>query len=82
MHIKRRFCSYVGVCIITLVDCGSLANVTNGQVSFITTFGGSVANYTCNRRHRLCGAESRTCQSNGSWSGSPPDCISNSCVQW
>ena len=60
----------------TLVDCGSLENPTNGQVDFTATFGGSIANYTCNQGYLLCGAESRICQSNGSWSGSPPDCIS------
>ena len=60
----------------TLVDCGSLENPTNGQVDFTATFGGSIANYTCDQGYLLCGAGNRICQSNGSWSGSPPDCIS------
>ena len=65
-------------CICTLVDCGSLENPTNGQVDFTETFGGSIADYTCDQGYLLCGAESRICQSNGSWSESPPDCISKS----
>lgn len=39
------------------------------------TFGGSVANYSCNETYLLCGTESIICQSNGSWSALP-DCIS------
>lgn len=48
------------------------------------TFGGSIANYSCNQQFVLCGAESITCQSNGSWSESPPDCISrlNACIYY
>lgn len=70
--------------IIILVDCGSLNNPDNGQVNFMETFGGSIANYSCNQQFVLCGAESRTCQSNGSWSESPPDCISrlNACIYY
>ena len=51
-------------------------NVTSGEVDFTTTYGGSVATYSCNEGYVLCGSENRTCQSNGSWSGSPPECIS------
>ena len=59
-----------------LVDCGSLEDPVDGQVNFVETFGGSVANYSCDESYVLCGSESRLCQLNGSWSGSPPDCIS------
>ena len=62
--------------IVLLVDCGNLMNVTNGEVDFSTTYGGSVATYSCNEGYVLCGSENRTCQPNGSWSGSPPECIS------
>ena len=64
---------HIAVCKF-LVDCGSLDNPLNGQVEL--TSGRSVANYMCDRRYVLCGMDSRICQSNGSWSGSPPQCIS------
>ena len=65
-----------GISIIVLVDCGRLDNPENGLVNFVETFGGSVANYSCNETFVLCGTESRICQLNGSWSGSPPECLS------
>ena len=69
----NSLCAIFDLC---LVDCGSLEDPDDGQVNFVDTFGGSVANYTCDELYVLCGVESRVCQSNGSWSGSPPDCIS------
>ena len=70
--------SYCTVMDLYLADCGSLNNPANGRVSFTETFGGSVANYSCDQGYMLCGAENRICQSNGTWSGSPPECISTS----
>lgn len=43
----------------------------------MTTFG-SVAYHSCDDEFLLCGSENRTCQANGLWSGSLPDCISES----
>ena len=62
-----------------LADCGDLMNVANGEVDFTTTYDGSVATYSCNEGYVLCGSENRTCLLNGSWSGSPPECISKLC---
>jgi len=31
--------------------------------------------FTCNIGYKLIGSDTRTCQSNGSWSGSDPECI-------
>ena len=49
---------------------------TNGNVFAPSTTFGSTATHTCNIGFLLCGENNRTCQSNGSWSGSTPDCIS------
>ena len=59
----------------TVVDCGSLSNLTNGQVSHTagTTFG-QTANYTCDAGYSLVGGTTRTCQTTGTWSGSAPTC--------
>ena len=57
-------------------DCGGLSSPGNGSVSTEeqTTTYGQVANYTCNPGYTLIGEQSRTCQQDGNWSGSPPVC--------
>ena len=60
---------------LTVVDCGTLNDPANGNVSHTagTTFG-QTANYTCNTGYRLVGDSTRTCQATGVWSGSAPTC--------
>ena len=57
------------------VDCGTLSNPTNGQVSYP---GGTslrqTATYRCNADYNLMGSSTRTCQAIGLWSGSAPTC--------
>ena len=68
--------SIVDACILTVVDCGSLASPANGQVSLTTTTFGSTATYECDAEYVLVGGEdTRTCQENGQWSGTAPSCI-------
>ena len=57
------------------MDCGTLTNPANGQVSHTagTTFG-QTANYSCNTGYNLVGGSSRTCQATGVWSASVPTC--------
>ncbi|XP_065903790.1 adhesion G-protein coupled receptor V1-like [Dysidea avara] len=57
------------------VNCGNPRQPVNGQVTFTTDYRGSIATYNCNEGYVLCGSRNRTCQPNGLWSGSPPDCI-------
>ena len=35
---------------------------------------GDTCNFTCNTGYELTGSDTRTCQSNGSWSGSDAIC--------
>ena len=60
----------------TVVDCGDPGTPTNGQRSLSSTTYNSVVNYTCDVGYTLQGANSRTCQSDGQWSGSAAQCKS------
>ena len=53
------------------MNCGTLTNPTNGQVSH--TFG-QTAMYSCNQGYNMVGNSTRTCQATGEWSGSDPSC--------
>ena len=55
-------------------DCGPLDPPTEGSVSINGTIVGSTATYTCNDGFTLQGGSTRTCQTNGQWSGSAPIC--------
>ena len=65
---------------MTAVDCGTLTNPVNGQVSHSggTTFE-QTATYSCNAGYGLVGDNTRTCQATRVWSGSAPTC-QGSCV--
>ena len=57
------------------MNCGTLNNPANGQVSYAgrTTFGQTVT-YSCDTGYNLVGDSNRTCQATGVWSGSEPIC--------
>ena len=56
------------------IDCGDPGTPTNGQRSLSSTTYNSVVTYTCDVGYTLQGASSRTCQADGQWSGSVPQC--------
>jgi len=64
---------------MTAVDCGTLTNPVNGQVSHSggTTFE-QTATYSCNAGYGLIGDNTRTCQATRVWSGSAPICQGSS----
>ena len=56
-------------------SCGTPSSLSNGQRSYSSTIVRSRVTYTCNTGYlRTAGSSSRTCQSNGQWSGSHPTC--------
>ena len=57
-------------------DCAGLSNISNGDVSTNGLSTGSTATYSCNGGFTLVGDTTRTCQDNGTWSGSEPICES------
>ena len=58
----------------SLPDCGTLEAPCNGQVVMTTSTVNSTATYTCEVGFALDVDVTRTCQSNGEWSGSAPCC--------
>ena len=62
-----------------LVSCPSLTNPNNGMIN--CSLGDDkvpsyedTCSYTCNTGYQLNGSDTRTCQSDGSWSGSDAMC--------
>ncbi len=66
-----------GLIFIAVVSCPTLPLDCDPAYEMIdvpnTTFG-STATYTCTEGYTLTGEATRTCQSNGMWSGSEPTC--------
>ena len=61
------------------VSCLPLTNPNNGMINCLLGDDGVPSyedncSYTCNIGYRLNGSDTRTCQSNGSWSGSDAMC--------
>ena len=60
------------------VGCADPGTPTNGQRTLSSTNYNSVVTYTCDVGYTLQGSNTRTCQSDGQWSGSVPQCTSES----
>ena len=59
----------------TVVDCGTLSDPANGQVSHPSgTTSGQIATYSCDPGYNLTGESTRMCQVNRTWSGIAPTC--------
>ena len=56
-------------------ECLMLPNPANGTVIITGQMSGDTATYTCDSGHELDPTGVRTCQINGAWSGSDPQCI-------
>lgn len=60
--------------VLAAVDCGPLPDPESGMVMLMGTTEGSKALYTCKFGFMLSRNMSRTCQSDGQWSGEAPTC--------
>ena len=64
---------------LLLVLCPSLTDPSNGVINCSLGDDGvssyeDTCSFTCNTGYELTGSDTRTCQSNGSWSGSDATC--------
>ena len=65
--------------VYSLVPCSSLTDPNNGMITCSLGDDGvpsyeDTCSFTCNTGYVLTGSDPRTCQSNGSWSGSDDVC--------
>jgi hypothetical protein len=60
-------------------SCTALDNPTGGLVDIPALIAGSLAAYSCDIGWQISGAPTRTCQSDGTWSGSAPTCAIKDC---
>jgi sugar lactone lactonase YvrE len=81
-----RICQATGVwtgtaptCVGGSVSCPSLSAPAGGTVSASLRSPGAVATYSCGTGYTLVGAATRTCQSDGTWSGTAPTCAGVDC---
>ena len=61
------------------IQCDILSTTSNGGMSCSSGrvgvgFEGDTCSFTCNTGYNLTGSDTRTCQSNGSWSGRSTVC--------
>ena len=60
-------------------DCGGLTDPMDGSVSAPTTTYGATATYSCATGYGPSGSATRSCQADGSWSGTTPVCVIADC---
>ena len=62
------------------IRCDNLSTPSNGEITSCSSgrvgvgYEGDTCNFTCNTGYELTGSDTRTCQSDGSWSGSVTEC--------
>ena len=65
------------------IRCEDLSAPANGEIFSCSSgivgvgYEGDTCSFTCNTGYELTGSDTRTCQSNGSWSGDDVVCIGN-----
>ena len=62
------------------IQCHNITTPSNGEIASCSSgsigigYEGDTCNFTCNTGYELTGSDTRTCQSDGSWSGSDNVC--------
>ena len=70
---------YIPLLHISVVNCLLFGNLNNGMITCALRDDGvpsyqDTCSFTCNTGYELTGSDTRTCQSDGSWSGSNVTC--------
>ena len=89
-HLVREVSTYITLMSLTLyssfckVQCRELRDPMNGMISCSMVNGQifsyeDICSFTCKTGYELTGSSERTCQSDGSWNGSPVSCIIMEC---
>jgi len=83
---SKRYCGENAVLsgdqpICELIYCPNLSatSVLSVTMSDLTYVSNGVATYTCAAGYSMLGSNTRTCQADGTWSGSEPTCSINTC---
>ena len=62
------------------IQCDNVSAPANGEITSCSSgrvgvgYEGDTCSFTCNTGYELTGSDTRTCQSDGSWSGSDDVC--------
>ena len=70
---------------LTDVRCDNLSAPANGKIISCSSgrvgvgYEGDTCSFTCNTGYELTGSDTRTCQSDGSWSGDSDMCRKGKC---
>ena len=67
------------LCVITDIQCHNLLTPANGMMFCSSgrvgmSYEGHICSFTCYTGYELTGSDTRTCQSDGSWSGTDSVC--------
>ncbi|XP_063237081.1 sushi, von Willebrand factor type A, EGF and pentraxin domain-containing protein 1 isoform X2 [Bacillus rossius redtenbacheri] len=78
---KKKKCLCDGACGMSCIkperECEPLSNPELGAVTLSGRLFGDRAAYTCEPGYHVVGLQERTCQADGTWSGSMPSCKQN-----
>ena len=72
-NVVSFLCIYIDVqCTLAAPSNGEITSCSSGSIGL--GYGGDTCSFSCNTGYELTGSDTRTCQSDGSWSGSDAVC--------
>ena len=79
MYVRIHTCSKITTYPLD-IQCDDLSTPANGEITSCSSgrvgvgYERDTCSFTCNTGYELTGSDTRTCQSDGSWSGSDDVC--------